>query len=149
MHQSVDIERALQKTEVHCSVPNTSQVPRLTCSWKWVGSTYPLQAGNFSSHPSGRKFFRQSMAEEVLIGFLNISGSHMHNHTFFRPLVLPLALHFYPPAICHFFLLPIATFAAWDFTCICLVLISDFFSTIYLTSQLSIFWQKKCSNLMK
>ena len=42
------------------------------------------------------------MAEEVLIGFLNISGSHMHNHTFFRPLVLPLALHFYPPAICHF-----------------------------------------------
>ena len=42
------------------------------------------------------------MAEEVLIGFLHISRSHMHDHTFFRPLVLPLALHFYPPPDCHF-----------------------------------------------
>ena len=37
------------------------------------------------------------MASWVLIGFLNISWSHLHKLTFVHSLVLPPALKFYPP----------------------------------------------------
>ena len=42
------------------------------------------------------------MVRWMLIGFVNISGSYIHNLTFVHSLVLALALHFYPPPVCNF-----------------------------------------------
>ena len=53
------------------------------------------------------------MDNGVLIGFVNISGRLMPNHKFFHSLVTALALDFFPPPDCNFFLPPIATFTVW------------------------------------
>ena len=80
------------------------------------------------------------MASWVLIGFLNISRSHLHSLTFVHSLVLPLALNFYPPPDRNFFLLQIATFAEGKFKCICRAVVSDFFSAILLDIPAEQFW---------
>ena len=72
--------------------------PLLEVGWDY---TAPI-GGEFFFPPSQRGQFGQDMAVRVLIGFLNITGSHMLNHNFFHSLVLPLAADFYPPAICNF-----------------------------------------------
>ena len=92
------------------SLLRCSQVPQPTCSWKWVGAPVPLQAGIFSFRPSSTKKCKSDMDNGVLIGFVNISGRLMPNHKFFHSLVTALALDFFPPPDCNFFLPPIATF---------------------------------------
>jgi hypothetical protein len=50
----------------------------LEVSWDY---TTPI-GGEFFFPPSQRGQFGQDMASRVLIGFLNITGSHMPNHNF-------------------------------------------------------------------
>ena len=63
---------------------------------------FPPLICNFFFPPSQRGQFGQDMASRVLIGFLNITGSHMLHHNFFHSLILPLAADFFPPLICNF-----------------------------------------------
>ena len=84
------------------SCTSTSQVLRLTCSWKWVGIPVPLWAGIFSFRPSSTKKCKSDMGNGVLIGFVNISAKLMPNHKFFYSLVTALALDFFPPPDCNF-----------------------------------------------
>ena len=68
-------------------------------SWDY---TAPI-GGEFFFPPSQRGQFGQHMAKGVLIGLLHITGSHMLKPDFFfHSLVLPFALHFYPPPECNF-----------------------------------------------
>ena len=80
------------------------------------------------------------MASWVLIGFLNISWSHLHDRTFVHSLVLPPALKFYPPPDRNFLLLQIATFAEGKFNCICRAVVSDFFTAILFGIPAEQFW---------
>ena len=46
-----------------------SQVPRLTCFWKWVGVSIPPQVGNFSLQPSSTDNSGRAWPVECLLDF--------------------------------------------------------------------------------
>ena len=75
-----------------------------------LGLQYPYRRVFFLSALPAQKKCKSDMGNGVLIGFVNISAKLMPNHKFFYSLVTALALDFFPPPDCNFFLPPIATF---------------------------------------